>query len=82
MNMTAGAAGLSNMNPQAPLAALGANGQASVGSVHSALSYSASSAQSVTGYPMQALDQRSCVVQVSNFPEKVNIIIIVYYLVF
>jgi hypothetical protein len=29
-------------------------------------------AQSVTGYPMQTLDNRSAVVQVSNFPDQVN----------
>lgn len=29
-------------------------------------------AQSVTGYPMQSMDGRSAVVQVSNFPDQVS----------
>lgn len=31
----------------------------------------AAAAQSVTGYPMQSMDTRSAVVQVSNFPDQV-----------
>ena len=50
----------------------GSNGGGSLSSnQHNSMQYNAASA---TGYPMQSMDGRSCVVQVSNFPEQVFIL--------
>ena len=51
-----------SMGPGAMHAHLGPNG----------IPYTAQAAQSVTGYPIQSMDARSAVVQVSNFPDQVN----------
>ena len=72
--MNVSTAPLGNLQPQ-PSASMNvaAATAINIGNNQNPMQYNAANA---TGYPMQSIDGRSCVVQVSNFPEQVFILFI------